>query len=264
MPKKEVAENGTQKTPEKKDRPSTKPQYSYISLVTMAILDSPERKRTLGDIIEYIRAKFPYYGQNCPVKGWRNSIRHNLSLNDCFIKTQRDPARPSRGHFWTLHPRCSDMFEGGSFMRRKKRFSAPESRLKKSQQSASGKPDTTNSHAWGNALPRRRRNEAPLESVRDVEERTSDLQSPYGWPDATGPSQTHRLSRWADYPGPAVMSRSFLRSPGWSSFGGDFSVRLGQPQYLLWAPPLQRRAPTNELARSGYEYQQCSGCTCGY
>ena len=99
-----------------------KPPYSYISLIVMAILESPNRRQTLSGIIEHIQKRFPYYGENCPAKGWKNSIRHNLSLNDCFEKTCRDPANPSKGHFWRLHPRSTHMFEGGSFMRRKKRF----------------------------------------------------------------------------------------------------------------------------------------------
>ena len=104
------------------DRKRGKPPYSYISLIVMAILESPYRRQTLSGIIEHIQMRFPYYGENCPAKGWKNSIRHNLSLNDCFEKTCRDPANPSKGHFWRLHPRSAHMFEGGSFMRRKKRF----------------------------------------------------------------------------------------------------------------------------------------------
>ena len=100
-----------------------KPPYSYISLIVMAILESPNRRQTLSGIIEHIQKRFSYYRENCPAKGWKNSIRHNLSLNDCFEKTCRDPANPSKGHLWRLHPRSTHMFEGGSFMRRKKRFS---------------------------------------------------------------------------------------------------------------------------------------------
>lgn len=99
-----------------------KPPYSYISLIVMAIFESPNRRQTLSGIIENIQKRFSYYGENCPAKGWKNSIRHNLSLNDCFEKTCRDPANPSKGHLWQLHPRSTHMFEGGSFMRRKKRF----------------------------------------------------------------------------------------------------------------------------------------------
>ena len=104
------------------DRKKGKPPYSYISLIVMAILESPNRRQTLSGIIEHIQNRFPYYGDNCPAQGWKNSIRHNLSLNDCFVKTFRDPANPSKGHLWCLHPESAHMFEGGSFMRRKKRF----------------------------------------------------------------------------------------------------------------------------------------------
>lgn len=105
-----------------KKRKNGKPPYSYIALIAMSILDTEDKRQTLSGIIDFIKSNFGYYGRDCPVKGWQNSIRHNLSLNDCFVKTWRDPANPSKGHLWTLHANSMDMFEGGSFMRRKRRF----------------------------------------------------------------------------------------------------------------------------------------------
>ena len=99
-----------------------KPPFSYISLIVMAIIESPYRQRTLRGIINYIQTRFAYYGEDCPIKGWKNSIRHNLSLNDCFEKTFRDSASSSKGHYWRLHPDSVGMFHGGSFKRRKTRF----------------------------------------------------------------------------------------------------------------------------------------------
>ncbi len=61
-----------------------KPNHSYIGLIAMAILSSKEKKLVLSDIYQWILDSYAYFRQRGP--GWRNSIRHNLSLNDCFIK----------------------------------------------------------------------------------------------------------------------------------------------------------------------------------
>jgi Forkhead domain len=44
------------------------------------------------------------------------------SLNDCFIKVPREPGNPGKGNFWTLDPLAEDMFDNGSFLRRRKRY----------------------------------------------------------------------------------------------------------------------------------------------
>ncbi|XP_061451243.1 forkhead box protein B1 [Rhineura floridana] len=97
-----------------------KPPYSYISLTAMAIQSSPEKMLPLSEIYKFIMDRFPYYREN--TQRWQNSLRHNLSFNDCFIKIPRRPDQPGKGSFWALHPSCGDMFENGSFLRRRKRF----------------------------------------------------------------------------------------------------------------------------------------------
>ncbi|XP_063706254.1 fork head domain-containing protein FD4-like [Culicoides brevitarsis] len=97
-----------------------KPPYSYISLTAMAIWNSPDKMLSLNEIYKYITDRFPYYRAN--TQRWQNSLRHNLSFNDCFIKVPRRPDRPGKGSYWTLHPKAFDMFANGSLLRRRKRF----------------------------------------------------------------------------------------------------------------------------------------------
>ncbi|XP_071957691.1 forkhead box protein F1-like [Antedon mediterranea] len=97
-----------------------KPPYSYIALIVMAIQSSPTKRLTLSEIYQFLMQRFPFF--RGAYQGWKNSVRHNLSLNECFIKLPKGLGRPGKGHYWTIDPASEFMFEEGSFRRRPRGF----------------------------------------------------------------------------------------------------------------------------------------------
>ena len=91
-----------------------KPDASYIELIAKAILESPGQKLRLQDVYNTLEKKYPYFQVADP--GWRNSIRHNLSLHECFCKTER--CGSGKGHYWSVHPIHLQDFQAGDFRRR--------------------------------------------------------------------------------------------------------------------------------------------------
>ncbi len=70
---------------------SSKPPYSFSSLIFMAIEDSHDKRLPVKGIYEWIVNNFPYY--RTASGGWRNSVRHNLSLSKSFRRIQRDKSQ---------------------------------------------------------------------------------------------------------------------------------------------------------------------------
>lgn len=68
---------------------NSKPPYSFSCLIFMAIEDSPVKALPVKEVYAWILEHFPYF-RNAPT-GWKNSVRHNLSLNKCFRKVEKAP-----------------------------------------------------------------------------------------------------------------------------------------------------------------------------
>eukprot|EP00117_Sycon_ciliatum_P038411 scpid29274/ scgid28548/ Forkhead box protein I2 len=103
--------------PEEGQPKDAKPPFSYVAMIAMAILQSPQKRLSLKEIYAYVGERFPYYGQAKNKGKWQNSIRHNLSLNNCFFQ---DSVSDPRQRYWMVDPSCEKMFENGNFKRRKR------------------------------------------------------------------------------------------------------------------------------------------------
>ena len=79
---------------------SPKPPHSYAELINLAISSSDRKMMTLSEIYSYILNQFPYF-KTCQSR-WKNSIRHNLSLNRNFIRVPRPKDESGKGSYWTL------------------------------------------------------------------------------------------------------------------------------------------------------------------
>ncbi|TBU09973.1 Forkhead domain-containing protein [Hamiltosporidium magnivora] len=81
---------------------SEKPPYSYAQLITMALKKGGKPQLTLNEIYTWIVNNYEYFKNADGV--WKNSIRHNLSLNKCFVKIARSKGSPGKGGYWALDP----------------------------------------------------------------------------------------------------------------------------------------------------------------
>uniref|UniRef100_A0A672YEK0 Forkhead box protein M1 n=1 Tax=Sphaeramia orbicularis TaxID=375764 RepID=A0A672YEK0_9TELE len=82
---------------------SERPPYSYMAMIQFAINSRRNRRMTLKEIYTWIEDHFPYF-RDVAKKGWKNSIRHNLSLHDMFI---RETSPDGKVSFWTIRPEAN-------------------------------------------------------------------------------------------------------------------------------------------------------------
>lgn len=128
----------TRRTPSSPTKRPVKPPYSYAALICMAIDSTNEKKATMREILAYIEQHFAYYRLN---KKWHGTIRHDLTVNDCFMKM--DPRPGQKACLWSVNPEFQDMFSSGSMRRRRYRFKQGSSSWLKSRKQSAAKRHKT-------------------------------------------------------------------------------------------------------------------------
>uniref|UniRef100_A0A2R8N2Z5 Forkhead box O4 n=1 Tax=Callithrix jacchus TaxID=9483 RepID=A0A2R8N2Z5_CALJA len=90
--------------PELSTQPSEPPEVEP-GLGEKAIESAPEKRLTLAQIYEWMVRTVPYFkdkGDSNSSAGWKNSIRHNLSLHSKFIKVHNEAT--GKSSWWMLNP----------------------------------------------------------------------------------------------------------------------------------------------------------------
>ncbi|XP_017841230.1 forkhead box protein biniou [Drosophila busckii] len=98
-----------------------KPALSYINMIGHAIKESSTGKLTLSEIYAYLQKSYEFFRGD--YMGWKNSVRHNLSLNECFKKLPKGMGvgKPGKGNYWTIDENSAHLFEDEGSLRRRPR-----------------------------------------------------------------------------------------------------------------------------------------------
>ncbi|XP_022314590.2 uncharacterized protein LOC111119070 [Crassostrea virginica] len=75
-----------------------KPPYPYTGMIIHAIDSTTEKALTLTGIINKLKEMFVFFKGS--YTGWKDSVRHNLSHNACFVKGERCTQSDSKGNLW--------------------------------------------------------------------------------------------------------------------------------------------------------------------
>ncbi|XP_069747830.1 forkhead box protein O1-A [Narcine bancroftii] len=127
---------------------------SYADLITKAIESSPEKRLTLSQIYDWMVRSIPYFkdkGDSNSSAGWKNSIRHNLSLHSKFVRVQNEGT--GKSSWWMLNPeggksgksprrRAASMDNNSKFAKSRGRAAKKKAALQTGQDSNADSPGT--------------------------------------------------------------------------------------------------------------------------
>ncbi|XP_018419253.1 PREDICTED: forkhead box protein O3 [Nanorana parkeri] len=140
-----------------------------------AIESSPDKRLTLSQIYDWMVRSVPYFkdkGDSNSSAGWKNSIRHNLSLHSRFIRVQNEGT--GKSSWWMINP------EGG------KGGKAPRRRA----------VSMDNSNKYTKSRGRAAKKKASMQVTQDA---ADDSPSQLKWPGSPTSRSSDELDAWTDF-----------------------------------------------------------------
>ncbi|CAM2111903.1 unnamed protein product [Caretta caretta] len=149
---------------------------SYADLITRAIESAPDKRLTLSQIYDWMVRCVPYFkdkGDSNSSAGWKNSIRHNLSLHSRFIRVQNEGT--GKSSWWMINP---DGGKGGKPPRRRA-------------------VSMDNSNKYTKSRGRAAKKKAALQAAQEASEDSPSQLSK--WPGSPTSRSSDELDAWTDF-----------------------------------------------------------------
>ncbi|XP_067883276.1 forkhead box protein O3B isoform X2 [Heterodontus francisci] len=172
---------------------------SYADLITKAIESSPDKRLTLSQIYDWMVRSVPYFkdkGDSNSSAGWKNSIRHNLSLHSRFIRVQNEGT--GKSSWWMINP---DGGKGGKSPRRRA-------------------VSMDNSNKYAKSRGRAAKKKATLQAAQEVNAESPSQHTK--WPGSPTSRSSDEFDGWTDF-------RSRTNSNA-STLSGRLSPILANPE----------------------------------
>ncbi|XP_043915980.1 forkhead box protein O3-like [Protopterus annectens] len=255
---------------------------SYADLITKAIESSPDKRLTLSQIYDWMVRYVPYFkdkGDSNSSAGWKNSIRHNLSLHTRFIRVQNEGT--GKSSWWMLNPeggktgktprrRSVSMDNNSKFLKSKGRASKKKAIAEAAQERGGDSPSSQHakwsgsptSHAsdeydvWADFRSRANSSASTLSghlSPIMATNELDDLEDDDGAPSSPlmYPSPSSALS-------PSVNTRCSVEMPRLADLTGTISLNEGLPDSLLEDIPDNYNMSPSQHISSGALRQRSS------
>ncbi|MEE6508006.1 hypothetical protein FKM82_018208 [Ascaphus truei] len=98
----------------------TRPHITFRELIFQAIESTEDHKATTQEIYAYIIGKYPYYRSKNEPHNWQNTVRHNLSVQQCFFRVM--PRENENRCCWEVKGSFKIKCQNGTYLLRNSLF----------------------------------------------------------------------------------------------------------------------------------------------